>query len=75
MNSVDWSGVIPQCDHFEDYEEPDFETMWPDRSKPFGGQVSQEYNYRVKALKQADVLMLPYLFSGAVFRGANQAKL
>lgn len=62
MNSVDWSGVIPQCDHFEDYEEPDFETMWPDRSKPFGGQVSQEYNYRVKALKQADVLMLPYLF-------------
>ena len=49
--------------------------MWPDRSKPFGGQVSQEYNYRVKALKQADVLMLPLSVSGAVFRGANQAKL
>lgn len=62
MDSVDWSEVIPQCDHFAEYEEPNFEMVWPDRTKPFGGQVSQEYNYRVKALKQADVLMLPYLF-------------
>lgn len=49
--------------------------MWPDRSKPFGGQVSQEYNYRVKALKQADVLMLPYLFPERFSAEPNQAKL
>lgn len=55
-------GVILQCEDFERFEEPHFERFWPDRSKHFGAVVSQERNYRVKALKQADVLMLPYLF-------------
>lgn len=55
-------GVIWQCEDFERFEEPHFETFWPDRTKHFGAVVSQERNYRVKALKQADVLMLPYLF-------------
>jgi trehalose/maltose hydrolase-like predicted phosphorylase len=59
--SID-NGVILQCDGFEDFEEIDFETIWIDRSKPFGHCISQERNYRSKALKQADVLMLPYLF-------------
>lgn len=55
-------GVILQCAGFEKLEEPDFEKLWPDRSRHFGACVSQERNYRTKALKQADVLMLPYLF-------------
>ncbi len=55
-------GTILQCEGFEQFEEPHFERFWPDRSKHFGACVSQERNYRVKALKQADVLMLPYLF-------------
>lgn len=58
----DSRGILQQCRDFDRYEEPDFETLWPDRSRPFGGTVSQERNYRTKALKQADVLMLPYLF-------------
>lgn len=53
---------IPQCDNFELLEEPDFEHSWSDKTKPFGACVSQEKNYRTKALKQADVLMLPFLF-------------
>jgi kojibiose phosphorylase len=55
-------GVILQCEGFEKLEEPDFAKLWPDRSRHFGANISQERNYRTKALKQADVLMLPYLF-------------
>ncbi|MEG2596671.1 MAG: glycosyl hydrolase family 65 protein, partial [Ruthenibacterium sp.] len=55
-------GVLQQCRDFDAYEEPDFDVLWPDRTKPFGAAVSQERNYRTKALKQADVLMLPYLY-------------
>lgn len=55
-------GLIWQCDGFENYEEPCFDRWWRDRKRAFGACVSQERNYRVKALKQADVLMLPYLF-------------
>lgn len=55
-------GVILQCREFEALEEPRFQEFWKDRSRPFGGTVSQDRCYRVKALKQADVLMLPYLF-------------
>ena len=62
MASVNWDGIIPQCDSFEKYEEPDFSVLWPDKSQPFGKMISQERNYRTKALKQADVMMLPYLF-------------
>ncbi|MDL2294740.1 glycoside hydrolase family 65 protein [Ruminococcaceae bacterium OttesenSCG-928-D13] len=55
-------GLILQCDGFDDYEEPHFSTTWPDRTKLWGSVVSQEKNYRTKALKQADALMLPFLF-------------
>ena len=58
------NGLIWQCDDFENYEEPRFDLWWQDRTKPYGACVSQERNYRTKALKQADVLMLPYLFPG-----------
>jgi kojibiose phosphorylase len=61
---VDSRGVIQQCDHFEELEDVDFASVWKDRSRPFGHFISQERNYRSKALKQADVLMLPYLFPG-----------
>ena len=54
--------VISQCDGFENFEELDFAKIWPDRSTLFGSCVSQERNYRSKALKQADVLLLPFLF-------------
>ncbi|MEG2950056.1 MAG: glycoside hydrolase family 65 protein [Clostridia bacterium] len=61
--TTDEKGIIAQCEHFDTmYEEPDFEHTWPDRSLPYGRAVSQEKNYRTKALKQADVLMLPYLY-------------
>lgn len=63
--SIGGDGVVPQCDGFADLEEPDFEHRWPDRSRPYGTFVSQERNYRTKALKQADALMLPYLFPDA----------
>ena len=55
-------GVVMQCDNFEDLEDIDFESVWTDRTKPFGHFVPQERNYRSKALKQADALMLAYLF-------------
>lgn len=58
----DESGRILQCKGFDELEEPQFEKFWKDRSRPFGQFVSQERNYRIKALKQADVLMLFYLF-------------
>lgn len=62
---ADEAGIIPQCDGFEQYQEPEFDRFWPDRGKHYGAVVSQERNYRTKALKQADVLMLPYLFPTA----------
>ena len=52
-----------QCKDFENFEEIDFDTVWKDKTKFFGSTISQEHNYRIKALKQADVLMLPYLFN------------
>jgi trehalose/maltose hydrolase-like predicted phosphorylase len=55
-------GVVMQCDGFERLEDIDFASVWTDRSRPFGLCVSQERNYRSKALKQADALMLAYLF-------------
>lgn len=54
--------LIRQCDDFEKLEDIDFNQVWKDRSKPFGSCISQEKNYRSKALKQADVLMLFHLF-------------
>ncbi|HHW49400.1 MAG TPA: glycoside hydrolase family 65 protein, partial [Clostridiaceae bacterium] len=54
--------IVLQCEGFDRFEELDFDKFWTDRRKPFGQFVSQERLYRSKALKQADVLMLPYLF-------------
>lgn len=58
--------LVMQCDHFNEFENIDFEKVWKDRTKPFGAFVSQEKNYRSKALKQASVLQLmfemPWLF-------------
>ena len=55
-------GILWQCQNFEAFEDIDFDKVWKDRSKPFGAVVSQEHNYRVKALKQADVVSLFHLF-------------
>jgi trehalose/maltose hydrolase-like predicted phosphorylase len=60
------SGILMQCDGFDKFEELDFDKIWTDKSKPFGQFISQERNYRSKALKQADVLMIPYLFNKAM---------
>lgn len=56
--------LVMQSEDFESYADIDFDQIWKDRSKPFGHFISQEKNYRSKALKQADVLMLMYLFPG-----------
>lgn len=53
---------IWQCDGFDDLVDLDFDSIWTDRSKPFGHFISQEKNYRSKALKQADVIGLLWLF-------------
>ncbi len=54
--------VIPQSEDFEHYEDIDFDLIWKDRTKPFGTFLSQERNYRSKALKQADAVELMLLF-------------
>jgi len=51
-----------QSTDFENKAPIDFKKFWRDRTKLFGTQVSQERLYRVRALKQADVLMLMQLF-------------
>lgn len=54
--------IIPQSEDFEKYADLDFDAIWKDRSKPFGHFISQEKNYRSKALKQADVMQMMMLF-------------
>lgn len=54
-------GLVLQNEAFETLAEPAFE-QWRDRSKTFAAQVSQERLYRSKNLKQADVLMMMFLF-------------
>ncbi|OKP86183.1 glycoside hydrolase family 65 protein [Paenibacillus sp. P32E] len=56
------SEVVPQSDDFASYADVDFASVWTDKSRPFGHFISQERNYRSKALKQADVLELMLLF-------------
>lgn len=53
---------IWQSADFERYGDVDFDRIWTDRSRPFGTFISQERNYRCKALKQADTVALLYLF-------------
>jgi kojibiose phosphorylase len=55
--------LVLQCEEFEHLAEPAFERFWIDRSKAFAAQAAQEWLYRSKCLKQADVLMLMMLFS------------
>jgi len=54
--------LLLQCDGFESFAEADFKALWPDRKRPYAAQVAQERLYRGKNLKQADVLMMMYLF-------------
>lgn len=56
------TGFIWQSEDFESYEDIDLDRVWKDRSIPFGNCISQEHNYRCKALKQGDTVMLFYLF-------------
>lgn len=56
------NGILEQCADFPAFEDVDFAQVWKHREKPLGAQLSQEHNYRCKALKQADTLMLFYLF-------------
>lgn len=54
--------LVLQSADFESLLPVDFDTIWPDRSRPLGACISQERLYRIRALKQADVLMLMHLF-------------
>lgn len=54
--------VVPQSEDFQNYADLDFDAIWKDRTKPFGHFISQERNYRSKALKQADVIQMMMLF-------------
>lgn len=56
------TGLIWQCKDFDKFKDLDFDAIWTDRTKPFGVHISQEQNYRSKALKQADVASMLYLF-------------
>lgn len=53
---------IWQSEDFDQFLDVDFGAVWKDRSKPFGHFISQERNYRSKALKQADTVALLCLF-------------
>ncbi len=55
-------GLVLQSEHFESLADPDFDKHWLDRKRPYAAQVCQERLYRSKNLKQADVLMLMFLF-------------
>jgi kojibiose phosphorylase len=57
-------GLVLECEEFERLAEPRFEEFWLDRTVGFANQVSQERLYRSKCLKQADVLMMMFLFAG-----------
>lgn len=52
LQSADW-------DSFEDIK---IDEVWKNRKETFASNISQEKNYRSKALKQADVVELMYLF-------------
>jgi kojibiose phosphorylase len=55
--------LVLQCEEFEHLAEPAFERFWKDRTKTFAAQAGQDWLYRSKCLKQADVLMLMMLFA------------
>ena len=57
--------LILQCEDFDKLAEPDFDKNWSDKNQIFARCVSQERLYRSKCLKQADVLMLMFMFAKA----------
>ncbi|MFW5830100.1 MAG: glycosyl hydrolase family 65 protein, partial [Planctomycetota bacterium] len=59
-------GVLAQHLGWEHLAEPDFERTWRDRGKLYGAQVPQEWLHRCKVSKQADVLLLHWLFPNEV---------
>ncbi|MDR0829687.1 MAG: hypothetical protein LBN95_06210 [Prevotellaceae bacterium] len=64
---VNKDGIILQCQEFEHFADPQFAKLWKGyaEGKPVGHYaqyVPQERLYRTKCLKQADVLMLMFLF-------------
>ena len=63
----DENGIILQCKEFDDFADPQFNKLWKgyaDGKKQghYAQYVPQERLYRTKCLKQADVLMLMFLF-------------
>ena len=63
----DKDGIILQCKEFDDFADPQFNKLWKGyaegrREGHYAQYVPQERLYRTKCLKQADVLMLMFLF-------------
>ena len=63
----DKDGIISQCKEFDDFADPQFAKLWKGyaegkREGHYAQYVPQERLYRTKCLKQADVLMLMFLF-------------
>jgi len=56
-------GLYLQCDGFDRLAPPAFEQRWKNRAKPYASNVPQELLYRSQNLKQADTLMMMFLFS------------
>jgi kojibiose phosphorylase len=54
--------LVLQSEEFDRLPEPPFERFWKDRSRPFAAKAPQEWLYRTKCIKQADVLLLMMLF-------------
>jgi kojibiose phosphorylase len=60
-------GVILQCKEFDSFADPQFNKLWKGYAQGkkeghYAQYVPQERLYRTKCLKQADVLMLMFLF-------------
>jgi len=63
----DENGVILQCKEFDSFADPQFNKLWKGYAEGkkqghYAQYVPQERLYRTKCLKQADVLMLMFLF-------------
>jgi len=63
----DANGIILQHKEFDSFADPRFNELWPGykegkKQGHYAQYVPQEHLYRTKCLKQADVLMLMFLF-------------
>ena len=54
--------LILQCAEQHRLKKVDLAEVWPDRTRPLASQVPLEELYRMRVLKQADVLMMMVLF-------------